>query len=248
MLLPKVARFNAWMLEHADQIADLRMWSWQGNIRGTNGTPAPIAEAAFREGTFVFLGKAWSVTEFDPHAALQLFDRLLPLYQAVELDGSSETTPILPRVPRDPPDETLQLDKGRETNGGRWITASIRERSLNIFLRHAEIQRRLKEALLEEHFKKVLCEVPIGSRFVDVIAWHGDAIWMFEIKTGLTVRSCLREALGQLLEYALWPGATRPEKLVVVGTPAIDKKAQQYIAELNRAFPVPVSYRQITID
>ena len=248
VLLPKVARFNAWMLEHAEQIADLKMWSWQGNIRGTNVTPGPIAEATFREGTFIFLGKAWSVSEFDPHAALQLFDRLLPLYQAVELEGSSEATPISPRGPSEPLDETLQLDKGRETQGGRWITASIKERSLNIFLRHAEIQRRLKEALLEERCKKVLCEVPIGSRLVDVIAWHGDAIWMFEIKTGLTVRSCLREALGQLLEYALWPGATRPERLVVVGTPAIDKKAQQYIAELNRAFPVPVSYRQIALD
>lgn len=245
VLLPKVTRFNAWMHEHADEMADLKMWSWEGTARGGNGPPAPITEAMFREGNFVFLGEAWPLAKFNALAALKLFDRLLPLYQAVELIGSTQTST---RVLGEQQDDTLQIDKGREATGGRWINASIKERSLNIFLRHAEIQRRLKEALLNEGYKKVLCEVPIGSRLVDLIAWRGDAMWMFEIKTGVTVRSCLREALGQLLEYALWPGATKPEKIVVVGTPAIDEKAQHYITELNRSFPVPVSYRQIVLD
>jgi hypothetical protein len=247
-LLPKVTRFNAWLHEHADELSDMKMWSWRGNVRGLNGPPAPISEAMFREGTFAFLGEAHPLSRFDPLAALRAFDRLLPLYQAVEFAGPSGAPAPWLGIPGQPQDDTLQVDKGREIAGGRWITASIKERSLNIFLRHAEIQRRLKDVLIQEGCKKVLCEVPIGSRFVDLVAWRGDAIWMFEIKTGLTVRSCLREALGQLLEYALWPGATRPKRLVVVGTPTMDKKASQYITELNRAFPVPVSYRQVALD
>ena len=69
-----------------------------------------------------------------------------------------------------------------------------------------------------------------------------------EIKTGATVRSCLREALGQLLEYALWPGATKPARLVVVGTPPLEGDAIPYIEKLNKAFPVSVAYRQVSLD
>lgn len=247
-LLPKVARFNEWLRENADGLGDLEMWSWQKSGRSVNGWPAPIAEALFQEGSFVFLGVAQAVDKFDPLAALRVFDRLLPLYEAVEFarfpgDAAQATDASGISI-----EETLQIEKGREAAGGRWINASTKERTLDIYLRHAEIQRRLKEALTKEGFESVVCEVPIGLRSVDLVALRDGALWMFEIKTGSTVRSCLREALGQLLEYALWPGATKPTQLVVVGTPPLEGKAIRYIQELNKAFPVSVSYRQISLD
>lgn len=85
-------------------------------------------------------------------------------------------------------------------------------------------------------------------RSVDLVAFKDGALWMFEIKTGATARSCLREALGQLLEYALWPGATKPARLVVVGTPPLEGDAIPYIEKLNKAFPVSVAYRQVSLD
>ncbi|WP_105405159.1 hypothetical protein [Neorhizobium sp. T7_12] len=81
-LLPKVARFNDWLRENADGLGDLEMWSWQKSGRSVNGRPAPITEALFQEGNFVFLGVAQAVGKFDPLAALRVFDRLLPLYEA----------------------------------------------------------------------------------------------------------------------------------------------------------------------
>ena len=145
-------------------------------------------------------------------------------------------------------EETLRIEKGREVTGGRLINASTKERILDIYLRHAEIQRRLKDALTKDGFERVVCEVPIGMRSVDLVAFKDGALWMFEIKTGATVRSCLREALGQLLEYALWPGATKPARLVVVGTPPLEGDAIPYIEKLNKAFPVSVAYRQVKLD
>ncbi|WP_267553078.1 hypothetical protein [Rhizobium rhizogenes] len=247
-LLPKVARFNDWLRENADGLGDLQMWSWKKSGRSLNRRPAPIPEALFQEGNFVFLGMAQLLGKFDPLVALRVFDRLLPLYKAVEF-AQSPTTCDQPTDASSPSEEeTLQIEKGREAVGGRWINASTKDRTLDIYLRHAEIQRRLKEELVKEGFERVVCEVPIGLRSVDLVALKDGALWMFEIKTGMTVRSCLREALGQLLEYALWPGATKPTQLVVVGTPGLEGNAICYIEELNKAFPISVSYRQVSLD
>ncbi|MGC1784471.1 MAG: hypothetical protein WA708_18245 [Acidobacteriaceae bacterium] len=66
----------------------------------------------------------------------------------------------------------------------------------------------------------------------------------FEIKTGLSAQSCIREALGQLLEYSYWPGAEKATRLVIVGEPPFDKKAKAYLETLRKQFSLPLEYRQ----
>lgn len=44
-----------------------------------------------------------------------------------------------------------------------------------------------------------------GTR-VDVIVRDGSNWWYYEIKTSHSPRACMREAVGQLLEYSFWPG------------------------------------------
>jgi hypothetical protein len=66
----------------------------------------------------------------------------------------------------------------------------------------------------------------------------------YEIKTGLSAQSCIREALGQLLEYAYWPGAQLAARLVIIGEPPLDKYAKTYLETLQKEFSLPVEYRQ----
>lgn len=248
VLVPKVARFNAWLRENAEAFPDLTMWHYEHGERSQDYRPMPIAASLIHPKTFVFLGTRQPLNAADPHAALQTLDRLFDLYRWVEtrpLVGDmaiarSSTDTTLESVAL----ELLRLDGGREIEGGRWITATTRERSLDIFLRHAEMQRRLRDELLAEGCAEVILEAPIGQRAVDVVARHGAALWFYEVKTSATVRGCLREAIGQLLEYALWPGATRPERLVVVGEPPLTASAVAYLAVLNETFPIPIEYRQ----
>lgn len=91
-------------------------------------------------------------------------------------------------------------------------------------------------------------EAPIGRRSIDLVARYGDELWFYEVKTSASVRSCIREAIGQLLEYSLWPGATRPHRLVVVGEPDLDPAAARYIATLNETLSIPITYRQMSLD
>jgi len=242
VLEPKIARFNAWMREHPDAFGDLSMWWWQGSKRSPDLPPGPIPPALARAGVFIFLGRHSPLDAADPLEALRTFDALMPLWEWVEA-GPALQAPLATGGDLD----TLRLEAGREIDGGRWIRASSPERSLDIYLRHAEIQRRLKVHLLAEGCDEVILEPPIGRRSIDLVARHGKALWFYEVKTGPDDRACLREALGQLLEYALWPGATKPDRLVVVGEPPLSDLGAEYLDRLNASFPVPVAYRQFTL-
>jgi hypothetical protein len=249
VLVPKVARFNAYLRDNPEAFEGMTMWHWQDDERSLDYAVQPISSEMIRHRTFVFLGDRMALDEIDPHAALGAFDRLFPLYAFVEAGsaipaGEDETTETAAVEALD----TLDLYGGREIDGGRWIKATRRARTLDIFLRHREIQRRLKEKLIGEGMTDVRLEVPIGDRLIDAVVQHEGELWFYEVKTSPTVRGCLREAIGQLLEYSLWPGATPPRKLIVVGEPALTPSAEAYLASLNQRFPFPISYRQLALD
>jgi hypothetical protein len=244
VFLGRVERFNAWMREYPEAYGDLAMWHYQDRIRSPDRACGPIAEGLVRPGVFIFVGDRQRLGAVDTERALETFDRLLPLYRWVESDT--------PQVPEAMPGasrgrEILQLDKGRDIDGGRWITASVQARTLDVFLRHAEVQRRLKAALQTEGCDLVVTEAPIGQRCVDLVARRGQELWFYEVKIASSVRACLREAIGQLLEYGLWPGATRPARLVVVGEHPLDSIAREYLEVINARFPIPLEYRQLRL-
>ena len=66
---------------------------------------------------------------------------------------------------------------------------------------------------------------------------------LFEIKTALAPRDCVREALGQLLEYAYWPDSPVVKAVWIVGPSPIDSETQEYIAGLRERFGIPMAYR-----
>jgi hypothetical protein len=69
-----------------------------------------------------------------------------------------------------------------------------------------------------------------------------DQYELFEIKTQLAPRDCVREAFGQLLEYAYWPGSPNFNALWIVGPSPIDNETQEYLDGLRERFGIPVDY------
>ncbi|PXA77581.1 hypothetical protein DMC25_23170 [Caulobacter sp. D4A] len=247
-LEPKIAWFNAWMRDHPEAFSDLAMWSYRRSVRSDDRPAGPIPEHLIETGTFIFVGGRQAFSKADPHQALRTMDRFLPLWDWVESRRGLTISDAVPPE-REPKSrlEVLRLESGRELDGRAWTTATTRERTFDVCLRHAEIQKQLKIALLNEGCTDVIFEPRIGSRAIDVVARHGQALWFYEVKTGGSDRACLREAIGQLLEYALWPGATRPERLFVVAEPPLTADGAAYLAQLNAAFPLPIAYRQLAL-
>ncbi|MDP0498971.1 MAG: hypothetical protein Q7P63_02620 [Verrucomicrobiota bacterium JB022] len=111
---------------------------------------------------------------------------------------------------------------------------------------HFEIQRKLVDELREEFgFKAVMCE----QDFVDVRVETPERRIFFEIKTDLLVKSVIRQAIGQLLEYGYHPGSPcgRADELVIVGRGAPDRTDALYLEMLQKQFRLPISYRQVKI-
>jgi len=110
---------------------------------------------------------------------------------------------------------------------------------------HDEMQLSLYNSLVAVHGPdRVSCEEETSSgRPADIIVSLPDGYELFEIKTALAPRDCVRQALGQLLEYAYWPGSPRFSALWIVGPSPIDSEAQKHLDGLRERFGIPVNYR-----
>ena len=86
----------------------------------------------------------------------------------------------------------------------------------------------------------------VGTK-VDVVVRRRKGYWFYEIKTANSPRICLRQAIGQLLEYAFWPPTKEVARLIVVGQSAIDKDGREYLRRLNERFSLPIEYEQIAV-
>jgi hypothetical protein len=111
---------------------------------------------------------------------------------------------------------------------------------------HEQMQQSLYDSLVAAHGRdEVGCEQDMMSsaRRADIIVRLPDGYELFEIKTALAPRDCVREALSQLLEYAYWPGSPKFNALWIVGPSPMDSETQDYLDGLRERFGMPVGYR-----
>ena len=85
--------------------------------------------------------------------------------------------------------------------------------------------------------------------FVDIkaINSNGQKIF-FELKTATTVKSAIRQALGQLLEYNHYPNCNKANKLVIVTVLEAGKEDIQYLTGLRNVYKIPVYYQQFDME
>jgi hypothetical protein len=264
-LLPKIKLFNDFMELNASEYDDMRMWHYASSARSADSIPGPInqrnrqrhrkhssARSAdsmpgpiphelAEEGIFIFLGNRQPASKINFQVMLDDFDRLLSLYEYVESDGT--TQPV-----------TLPTKMGFVFKAGCTIKASSAkatqaEKQLDLNLRHNDLQLALYHKLVSTHGKdNVGTELPSGVRTsVDIVVRQNGEYWFYEIKTTSSPRACLREALGQILEYAFWPGGQEATRLIVAGESVIDEDGVEYLRRLRTRFSLPIEYQQIVI-
>jgi hypothetical protein len=236
-LVSKIARFNEFVRLYPDDLSDLRMWHTDA---GATYAPVAIQSENVRPGVFIFLGHAVPAALADVGLILDLFDRLLPLYRFVE---SNESYPVVSEQ-----GTGLRFSPGCSVKPSA-TRASFPARELDISLRHNEIQVALHKYLSERHGKDSVGTeqgTGIGTR-VDLVLRLGSRYQFYEIKTCMSARACIREALAQLLEYCFWPGAQEAERLVIVGEPSLDAAARAFLDLLRDRFSLPVYYHQFDL-
>lgn len=84
--------------------------------------------------------------------------------------------------------------------------------------------------------------VDIKGIFKETGEWH-----YFEIKTDSAKKS-IREALGQILEYAHYPNMQRATKLFIVGPQQPDDKDTAYMEFIRKTYGIPVWFRWYSFE
>ena len=112
-------------------------------------------------------------------------------------------------------------------------------------LQHNELSNAMVEYLQKNGYKNVKAE----ENFVDIkcIDPAGKMIF-FELKTAQTVKSAIREAIGQLLEYNHYPNTKKADKLIIVTKHEPEKSDVQYLLGLRMVYNIPVYYQYFDMD
>ena len=125
-----------------------------------------------------------------------------------------------------------------------------RARLIDVSLRHREIQRALHDEMIRQHGPDaVRHEHPtvLGGRVDLRVVENGARIVYYEVKTAATARGSIREALGQLLEYAHWPGAEPVHELVVASDRPLDAGAAAWLGELEERYGLALRYYEVEL-
>jgi hypothetical protein len=128
--------------------------------------------------------------------------------------------------------------------GGQTVTRKAIE-EIDVTHIHDQMQSALYDSLVTAHGPdNVSCEETTSSgRPADIIVSLSDGYELFEVKTAIAPRDCIREALGQLLEYAYWPGSPTFNALWIVGPSPIDRETRDHLDGLRERFGIPLGYR-----
>ena len=242
VLIPKIKLFNDFIQAYPEQYADMRMWHYYDGQLSHDYMPTSISPELMSKGVFIFLGQRQSLNKLNYDAILNCFDRLLPLYKYIESNGVLQPISNITIRP-------FEFRSGFVPKVSH-ARASLPERELDITLRHNIFQEALYNKLVEKYGAEDVggeTQSGVGTN-IDLVVRHRDEFYFYEIKTAKSPRICLRQALGQLLEYAFWPGSQEAVRLVVVGETELDDEGAKYLHELKERFSLPLEYEHIVVE
>jgi hypothetical protein len=207
-----------------------KIWYYNGNGRSKTERIHEIGSELLNPHTFIFFGKLISIMNIDYDEILQTFDKMLPIYKYV-INGRSY---IKQKLGND-----IYKFKFVKTNVSlpEKRKYTIREKSVDINVRHSIIQEKLVKQLMKKYGdENVSLEVPIFGNKIDVVVNDNGRTYFYEIKSALTARDCIRQAIGQILDYAYWPGQKNADKIFIVGEGALESNTPSPTMNILSAF------------
>ncbi len=239
ILFPKILKLNCIIRENTDYFNDYKMWVWQGKERSDIMPVVEIINDFIRPNTFIFIGKL--VKDIELEDVLSTFDSLLDVYIQIESDSNaSELRDILNN-------NKFKFDR---TNTKLVINRKLssKEKEINITVRHSFLQKSLYQELSKKYGSgNISVENPWNGNRIDIVVKTDKGYIFYEIKVASSAKSCIREALGQIFEYAFWPGFRHAKEIVIAGEHPLDADAKNYVEFLHQEFSLPLKYKEIKI-
>jgi hypothetical protein len=247
----RVKLFNHYLEEHREEFSGLGM-CYSRKIETDDGEkkipsrlfpPHKISGRLLGKKITVVLGRREKPSDLTYDAILTLWDELLPLYKYIERNlepkDSFDSDSFSP--PSD--EEDPNVERKYKTTLQRSKTEVEKD------LEHGRMKDILTEQLSSKSgVESVQREYSLeDDRRIDLVVERENGRWFYEIKPYDTPRECLREAMGQLLEYAYWSGSEVPECLVVVGKSELEEEGKAYLSTLKEQFSLPLEYQSVQV-
>ena len=117
---------------------------------------------------------------------------------------------------------------------------------------HDQISINLTKYLKKKHgSRNVVAEHPAGydKKRIDIVVNSKGELIFYEIKTYPSLHTSIREAVGQLLEYAHWSIKNKASKLIIVTQPhSHSKEAEEYLSHLRKGYNIPIYHQSFDLN
>jgi hypothetical protein len=189
------------------------------------------------------LHDAFSVSE-------DFFRRWLAVGESASLEVSPpvEDAEYFSDVDDDVPLSGFSFAPGHNPKKTGSVIATPRARSSKMTFLHNQMQTELFEELVAQFGKDAVgTERPsgVGQTRIDLVVKTDKFCWFYEIKTAKSVRACIREAIPQLLEYAMWHGGKPScDRMIIVGPKKLTPQADAYLKTLRTTYGLELHYHQ----
>jgi len=248
-LLPKIGLFNDYMTRENYRFSDLEMWYYGQHGRSPNSTAGVISDEIIDDAAFIFIGTTQPESKIDYEHVVEVFLRLYAVYLYIESQGQRDAVkPVANGFSFD-----FVAGNSRKRSDA---TGSRKKTSFRIALRHNDLQEQLYNELAAEYGENSVgteCKSNAGG-YIDLIVRlrneSGEVVHVefYEIKTAATAKECIRQAVGQMLEYSYYDSGTGADELIIVGEPEPTAQDEAYLARLREQLSIPLSYRNVMIE
>ncbi|WP_452226426.1 hypothetical protein [Lacinutrix cladophorae] len=126
-------------------------------------------------------------------------------------------------------------------------------KTIEISYLHEAISRKLTKVLKEKYGSsrvKAEHQSGVGTNRIDIVVnSEKEGLIFYEIKTYNSVKSSIREAIGQLLEYSFWPNVENAKQLIILTQEHNNiEDVKSYFNHLRKKLGIPIYYQSFDIE
>lgn len=213
-------RDKGWLDEMKADLAEIGV-----SAKGLAGEAADVINVRFRQSDVKFFEPRYILPEGHPAYRIGR-------YQPLNWTNSTPSAPVKSSSSPSQKDGKRRSERDRARAAVEGTIYSPR---------HVKLQNALFDHLCTRFGRNA---VKYEEGYIDLQLRRGGVQTLFEIKIAPTPKSCIRQAIGQLLEYDLYPDRKRSSQLIVVGDGATTRDDESYLEHLRKRFGIPISYRR----
>jgi len=183
---------------------------------------------------------AWTIHELTREKDKQTFYDVFGWYAGEREEDNPEASETVTDAPTLPDDgetgedfEEGYTDKSEESfersAGARVFVNLVHNAMQNRFIKY-----------LKQTYPDDLCSGE--KRFVDARRLSGDVLYLYEIKPDVSVYACIRQGIGQLLDYRFQDRSEKDKVLVIVGQKEPSTEDQRFIDYVRKSLRVDFYY------